>query len=108
MSVKIIDNTAKVSQQTSFRSSIFLRMIAQDIVKESEPRTPKKKGYLRRDILISVLGQQGTIKWLKRYAAIQEGTQFRNYTTPGTGPHFAENAVKKLVKNTDIIAKRVF
>lgn len=105
MSVRVTDNTGAVRNETEQKASIFLRMVAEDIVNDDKG-TPKKEGGLRRDVLKQVLGLRGKVEWRKRYAARQEDTQFKNYTTPGTGPHFAENAVKKVVDKTGVLAKR--
>ena len=59
------------------------------------------------DIVKQVLGLKGKIVWGKNYAIYQESKQYRNYTTPGTGPHFAENSVKEVVRNSESIAKKV-
>ena len=77
------------------------------IVNISTPKTPKKTGELRRGVVKQVLGLKGTIKWGKNYAVYQETKQFRNYTTPGTGPDFALDAVKKGVNKTATIARSV-
>jgi len=104
MSVKIQDNNAKIRLDTSKRASLGLRFIGDDILKRANPMTPKKRGNLRRDTIVQVLGLSGTVKWLKNYAAPQERGfgrgPIRNYTTPGTGPHFAEKAVTKAVENS--------
>lgn len=105
--VRIIDNTGRVNGDIKIKASIFLRNAAEAIVKESTPHTPKKTGRLRMDIIKQVLGLHGRIEWGKNYAVFQEEKQFANYTTPGTGPHFAENAVKKIVSNTAAIARQV-
>lgn len=102
----IVDRTSSVISTIQQRGSVFLRNVAEEIVSESTPRTPKKTGQLRRDILKQVLGLKGKVVWNKRYASIQETKQFRNYTTPGTGPKFAENAVRKVVGKANVIAKR--
>lgn len=102
MSVKVIDNSPQIRNSTTQKLNIFLRLMTDEIVNDSTRGTPKRKGNLRQDIVKQVLGLGATIIWGKNYAARQELTQFRNYTTPGTGPHFAENAVRgganKLVK----------
>lgn len=107
MSIKITDNTPQVTNTIKMRGSIFLRTFADEVVKISTKNTPKKSGRLRMDITKSVLGLNGQIKWGKGYAAIQETTQFKNYTTPGTGPHYAENAVKASVDKSGALMKRV-
>lgn len=98
MSVKYTNNTPKVRMQESAKVSRFLRAFAGEAGRSSEPRTPKKHGDLRRSWVASVNGFHGRVVWLKKYAAIQETKQFKNYTTPGTGPHFARGAMEKALK----------
>lgn len=107
MSAKVTDNTKKVNDDISVKASMFLRAFAESTVALSKPRTPKKLGFLRRDVLKQVLGLNGKIIWNKEYAAKMETVQFKNYTTPGTGPRYAEDAIKKNIKNTSSIAKGV-
>lgn len=107
MRVHTTDNTGQVEQEILLKASLFLRVIADEIVKISEPHTPKKSGRLRMDTNRSVQGLHGRVKWGKNYAIYQETKQFKNYTTPGTGPHYAENAVKEAVKQTGWIARKV-
>lgn len=104
--MEIRDNTDQITNNITQKSNIFLRLMADKIVNISTPKTPKKTGRLRMDINKQVLGLNGKIKWGKGYAKIQEVKQFKNYTTPGTGPHFAENAVNEGVKETSKIAKQ--
>ncbi len=104
--VKITDNTSKVMADITVKANIFLRLMADEVVKISTPRTPKDTNRLRSDILKQVLGLKGKVKWQKNYAAFQETKQFKNYTTPGTGPHYAEDAVHKAVKSTSTIARK--
>ena len=110
MSVKVTDNHPKILLDTERKASVFLRLMAEDI-KRDDKKTPMKDGYLRQGVLIQVLGRHATIMWNKVYASVQEsgvirGSRIVNYTTPGTGPHFAENAVKKAVSNTEVFARR--
>lgn len=107
MAVKIIDNTKEINQFFKQKGSIFLRSMADEMQKEAKPNTPKDKGNLRRDILKQVLGLKGKVVWRQNYGVYQETKQYKNYTTPGTGPRFAENAAKSLPKKTNTIAKRV-
>jgi len=105
MAFKITDNTKNIKSVFSQRASIFLRLTAESIVATSEKKTPKKEGNLRRDVLKQVLGLKGRVIWAKNYAEKMEINKFRKYTTPGTGPHFAENAVKEIVEKTGSIAR---
>lgn len=83
--------------------------------------TPMKTGALRRSIITQVMGNQANISWRSPYAKVQNegghtvprmvrGTNKRDggfgiimpgyykysrYTTPGTGPHFANIAFQK-------------
>lgn len=107
MKVIVKNNMPKIENNTKQKSSIFLRVLAEEVVDEATPKTPKRTGQLRADVLKQVLGTKAKIVWGKRYAIFQENKQYRNYTTPGTGPHFAENSVRKVVKNSESIAKKV-
>lgn len=106
VSVQIKDNTSAIDNSFTVKSNIFLRFAADDIVKNSTPMTPKDTGRLRMDILKQVLGLSGKVIWGKNYAIYQETKQFRNYTTSGTGPHYAEKGVAKSVSRTAQIAKQ--
>lgn len=61
-------------------------------------RTPAKTFRLRRSVRYQLLGNTARIQWLAPYAAAQEagmarGRVFKNYTTPGTGRGFAQEAL---------------
>lgn len=106
MSVKIIDNTAKIVFDFRQNASIFLRYFADEVIKIAEPNTPTDTGRLKKDVLRQVLGLNGKIKWQKTYAAIQETKQFRHYSKAGTGPHYAQNAVELALQSSQQIAKK--
>ncbi len=62
-------------------------------------RTPAKSNRLRRSVRYMVLGDEAIITWLAPYAAAQEagmsnGRVYRNYTKPGTGRGFAQQALR--------------
>ena len=103
--MKITDNTPMVLNFINVRASLFLRNAMDEAERISDPKTPKNRGNLRRDKIKQVLGLHGKMLWGKDYAVYQEVKQFRNYTTPGTGPHFAENAMRQLPARTQKIAK---
>lgn len=112
MGVKIEDFTGSIRNTTKQRASIFLRLSCDNVVQVASPVTPKDKGNLRQDILRRVLGLHGEIEWRKKYASYQErgmradgSRRVRRYTTPGTGAHFAENAIKKTVSGATAIMK---
>jgi hypothetical protein len=106
MSVKVQDFSPQVISTMKQRGSLFLRMMSENMVTSANPVTPKKTGRLRMDVIKQVLGLKGEIRWGKNYAAIREKVEARNYTTPGTHAHYAEEGVRKGAKNTSQIAKR--
>lgn len=62
-------------------------------------RTPAKSNRLRRSVRFQVLGNEAVIRWLAPYAAAQEagmsnGRVYQNYTKPGTGRGFAQEALR--------------
>lgn len=104
MSVRITDNSAKIKLDTSQSVSLFLRYLLDDVDRFANPVTPKDQGRLRESPLKTVSGERGTIVWNKEYAAAQEagttrGYPMRHYTTPGTGPGYAEHGAQEAVKN---------
>lgn len=101
VNVTVVNNTARVRLDTTVNAGLFLRFALDEIDSIAFPKTPKKTGELRKDVFKQVLGLRGTIKWIKAYAIWQEVKQFANYTTPGTGPHYAENAVEKFLHNPE-------
>jgi hypothetical protein len=95
MSVSYTDNTVFIQAQQRQTAAIGLRLLMSEIARFSEPKTPRRYGSLRRNKTIQVLGLTAALRWNVKYAAKQESTKYRHYTTAGTGPHFAENAVRK-------------
>jgi hypothetical protein len=100
MSVKYTDNTKKFTADVKAKIPIALRLILDAVDEKASPHTPKDLGDLKKNKLKQVLGMHATIVWKQQYAAIQEEKQFSNYTTAGTGPHYAENAVKEVVAHS--------
>lgn len=103
---RIIDNTKVVFKNIETNASVFLRNMADEIINIATPKTPKKTGRLRMDVIRQVLGLNGKVKWGKNYAKYQETKQFKNYTTPGTGSGFAEKSVREAITKTSEIARR--
>lgn len=109
MAVKVVNNTARVINNVENYCGLAIRWTLEDIYANATPVTPMNKGDLRARVLRTMEGNlKGAITWQSSYAGVQElghrrgknGTiYFRNYTTPGTGPHYAENAVKNSVDN---------
>jgi len=97
MSVTIKDNTPLILAKNNQAVNLALRLTMDGIDKSAFPKTPKDRGELRKNIRKSVSAKKGRIEWSSRYAQYQErgysSGPIRHYTTPGTGAHFAENAV---------------
>ena len=112
MSVRITDNTPKIRLDNDQRIGLFLRQMLDEVHRVSNPKTPKKLGDLRSNVKKIVRGHRGSIEWGQVYAIPQEvgiirGTRVRHYTTPGTGPHFAEKGIRSAISKTTAIAKKV-
>ena len=84
------------------RTGLAIRFMLDAIHAESTPFTPKRHGPLRDTVVKRVQDTSGTIIWTRKYASRMEKKQFENYTTPGTGPHFAENAVKMVTDQSQM------
>lgn len=107
MSVQFLDNTDRVKNAIEDAIGLSIRWSLEDIYAEATPKTPMNKGDLRTRVLRTMeSNSKGVIAWNSNYAGVQEQgyrrstngiVHFRNYTTPGTGPHYAENAIKKIV-----------
>lgn len=111
MPVKYTDNVPKLKDDIRTRTALFLRFFLDEVQKNADPMTPYDQGFLRRSPLKSVVGMQGTIQWVKEYAAAQEvgttrGFAITNYTTPGTGAHYAEKAVQKAKETAPAVMAR--
>lgn len=114
MSVAYKDNTLKLSAQFGQRANVFIRLMMDEVEGIADPNTPRRDGPLRQSKVKTVKRKTGTMIWRKKYAAAQEAGQikrggqiivFKNYTTPGTGPHFAHNATKEV--QTSAVTKKV-
>lgn len=99
MSVNVQDNSLQVKSEADNRASLAIRFMLEGIYRESIPNTPMNHGNLRADVIRAVNGKHGEIRWDKNYAVYQENKRYRNYTTAGTGPHFARHAVEKAIAN---------
>lgn len=92
------DNSASqillVKQAETEIPAEFVRLYKKNVV----GKTPMKTGALRRSIITQAIGSRAQIGWRSAYAGAQEAGQhagsgpYKNYTTPGTGPHFARDA----------------
>ena len=103
MAYRLSDNTERIISQEQNGAGLGIRFMLDAIHRESRPKTPQLTGQLRGDVAKRVVDKKGSIKWGKKYAWYQErgytSGKVRRYTTPGTGAHFAENAVKTVTKD---------
>lgn len=106
MAYRKTSNHAQISADVINGASLAIRLMLAEIHRLADPVTPKKHGNLRADVLKEVQGTTGKITWTKEYAIYQETKQFKNYTTPGTGPHFAEKSVVDVADRSDSFFKR--
>lgn len=106
MSVKNFDYTPQLLAKQRRGFSLGLHMMGAETFRLADPRTPRKFGPLRRNKTLQVLGLRAILSWNVKYAARQEDVQYRRYTTAGTGPHFAENAVHEAMKRSGRIFKQ--
>ena len=109
MSRAFIDKSPLVIAKIENNASVMLRLMIRDIHKQAEPNTPYRNGSLRAEVLEQVNGLRGSIGWGVNYAKKQEegsshGTW--HYTTPGTGPHFARDAVSLINDNLSEYARK--
>lgn len=103
MSVSVIDNTPKILAEVKLNGSIAIKRALDDVKRLSRPITPLKQGQLRDNVLSSVAGLKGIIKWGMVYAQYQErgarrdgSHRVRKYTTGGTGKGFAKSTVSQV------------
>lgn len=105
MAVEVSSNMPRVKNEVDFQAQLMTRLMIEDVHNFSTPVTPKKEGNLRIAVSKQVIGKKGIIEWKQPHANVQErgysdeGRVFRHYTTPGTGPHYAEESVKKVMSN---------
>jgi hypothetical protein len=90
------------------------RIFAQKFGKNVWPFTPKKYGPLRASIFAQSLGHTATVGWRMPYVLDQElgyntktGYVYSHWTTPGTGPHFAQMGVRMTLAQMDSIYREV-
>lgn len=111
---RVFSDTEGVKSEIKTRESLCLRLMLEDIHRKSTPITPlADTRFLRGQVHKSFLGfNKAYIEWSVHYAAVQEKgwrydpksgkkIYFRNYTTPGTGAHFAEKSVDQVIANAN-------
>lgn len=102
-SVRIIDKLPQFKNVSSQVLSDALDEAGKDILIDARNRAPFRKGALRRESVLSVVStHKRRISFWVEYARFQEfggsgGKRVRNYSTPGTGAHFLQNAGDKAV-----------
>lgn len=96
---KFVDNTDYLKGLMNNRIHLMNNSLTSEIRKEAYFITPQKNGDLHTQIVTRSSGNEATITWEMPYAAYQErgmradGTHvIKNYTTAGTGPHFAQQS----------------
>ncbi len=108
MSVDYQDYTYRVKGVVKNNASLTIRLMLEDIHRNSATITPMADTkYLRTGVRKRLVdNNEGFIEWVAPYAAYQErGKWFddshvvRHYTTPGTGKEFAKRSVKKTMSN---------
>ena len=106
MSAEIDDKTPQVKNEVSNQVSLMVRLMIEDLHRRSVSKTPMKEGNLRAMVAKQIVGKTGIIEWRAPYASYQErgmradGTRVvRNYTTPGTQAHYAEESVQEVINN---------
>lgn len=101
MPTRIVNNVARLKVKLDNNAGVALRLALEDIHRIATPVTPMDTGNLRQQIQKQIeSNKQGYIQWNANYALYQENPPRKfNYTTPGTGPHFAEKAVKHVAEN---------
>ena len=96
------------SAKVQLQAQTGMRQLLEDIHRTSRPITPMKDGDLRGDVDKTVTKRgmivRGIIHWKRKYSWYQErgytNGPVRNYTTPGTKAHFAEESVKKVTSKS--------
>lgn len=93
-------NLPRHSVEKTARVRVGLMNAANKGMTASTGRTPFKGGQLRQDRRVSPLPNGARMTWSAPYAAVHNLGQrrgarpFTNYTTPGTGKGFVEEAIK--------------
>lgn len=98
-------NAQVIGDRIDNQFGVALQQIGEDVIRSANPNTPKKTGRLRTSAHLTKEGnKQVSVEWSAPYAEKQEkgisskGTPIQNYTTPGTGAHFAQNAIDEVAR----------
>lgn len=106
MAYKFINHVPTIKASNNANIPLALRFMVDNAHSLAYPNTPKDTGDLRNNVTKTVIGRKGIISWRMNYAKYQENKQYENYTTPGTGPKFAENAIHRTVGDADKFFKK--
>lgn len=114
MSVEYINKALEVQNTVDNNKGVTLRLMLEGIHRNANPITPLRDNGLRTSVLKTMEGtSKAIIEWREPYASYQErgmradGTHIvRNYTTPGTHAHYAEESVKKVMDNIQEYARQ--
>ena len=99
------------SRRTAAEAAVIVKLrkgvinMGGDILRLSTPVTPYKHGDLRVRRRVVPTANGARVEWLSGHAAVQNrgfragARPFRQYTTPGTGPHFVEAGIKAVKAN---------
>lgn len=100
MSVQIDDHSAAFANKNEFAMEAALAHMAQDIEIMAKSRlVPVKHGHLKASGHSRRVSKgKHEVIFDKEYAAKMEFVQFKNYTKPGTGPHYLENSSRIVVQ----------
>lgn len=101
MAYRIINRVPIIKTANQAAIPIAIRFMLENTHDLALPKTPRDTGDLSKNVSKVILGRRGIITWAMNYAIYQEKKQYSNYTTPGTGPHYAENAVQNTIDNAD-------
>lgn len=101
MKVRITNNLDRFTYEMEERLAGAFEQMAEDTKRYSQMKVPKDTGALRETAEVEKLSRFRFRVWYDRYndlgyAEVQETNQFVNYTKPGTGPHYLENAAKRI------------
>lgn len=101
-------NAQVIGDSIDNRFDVALQQIGEAVIRTADPNTPKKTGRLRGSAHLTKAGaRQVSVEWSEEYAPKQEagisskGTPIQNYTTEGTGAHFAQNAINQVAKGDE-------
>lgn len=101
-------NARVIGDSIDLHFDLAIQQIAESVIRAAEPNTPKKTGKLRKSAHPTHAGpRQVSVEWSAPYSTKQEqgissnGKPIQRYTTPGTGAHFAQNAINQVAKGDE-------